>query len=92
MNIYNDRVSGFNIEKSRREILIKRAITEVNLNTPDSVELAVATLKSGNVDIPQTLIDLKKLHSQFMKRSSSFADQSHDLQAKALEDLGKLLN
>lgn len=80
-----------NTIRSIKTSAIDRAIAEVNLNTPDSIGLAITTLKSKDVEIPQSLQDLLKLHEKFQRgRNGDFVQQSHDLQIQVLSDLNKL--
>lgn len=97
MNIHdniplNTLKPSVNTGKSNKEIAINRAITEVNLNTPDSIELAIETLKSKHVEVPHTLIKLQALHSKFqMGRNNNFVQESLELQIKVLKNLDDLL-
>lgn len=78
--------------KSPRTIATERAIEEVILNTPDSIELAIATLNSKNIEVPKELEELQGLHTAIqVGHTESFINTSRDLQGKVLSVLKKYI-
>lgn len=80
-------------EMQRREAAILTAIQEVELNTPDSITLAIATLKTHSVKIPIILEKLEHLHAEhFFRRDERFHDECNDLRNQVLEHLRALIH
>ncbi len=88
MNPINNK-SNFELPKQLPfEITINRAMTEIELNTPDSIAIAVAILTCKNITVPKSLKELEELHTKFRTgRDAVFSQTSSNLQSKALEEL-----
>lgn len=84
--------NGESSVEAAKKIAVNRAIEEVNLNTPDSIGLAIETLKSKQIAVPQPLKELHTLHEKFPRgRDGNFAQNSNELQIQALDSLNNLL-
>lgn len=72
---------------------IQRAIKEVKINTPDSVTLALETLKLTSIEPPKSLQQLNDVHQQHgTGRTKEVAEKLLKLKNQSLNDLNKLFS
>lgn len=81
----------YNLDKNYNHI--QKAIEEVKINTPDSITLALATLKLTYKEIPKSLQQLNEVHQQYgAQRTKKVAEKLLKLKNQSLIDLKKLLS
>jgi hypothetical protein len=77
-------------DKSDKNNALISAIKEIQLNTPDSIGIAIELLK--DIEIPSSLTSLSELHKTVRSsRNEKFAADAHRLQKEAINELKKLL-
>ncbi|MEI8124897.1 MAG: hypothetical protein WCG42_04005 [Parachlamydiaceae bacterium] len=77
---------------SQRNLVLRFAIEEVKIGTPDSIELAVKALFKNKIEIP-TLNLLLDLHqkSQGIERGAKFAKDASELQRAVIKKIEDML-
>lgn len=66
------------------------ALGEVEINSPDSIALAVAMLKKHHIEIPELDL-LNQLHMHIGARDVAFETRAHELQQKVMAAIKEII-
>lgn len=92
-DLSDDSVHDFdNSYRKAQKSPLNSVLKEVELNTPDSISIAVKILKQLNLEIPELsrLNDLQQ-YSDSVKRDVSFYDQSQKLKLAVIEKIRHIM-